>query len=633
MSARSLSTAGLLAGAVVLAHLLVLGGEFVYDDIPIVEQNPRIRSFDRIPEIFTTTYWGDEIHAGLYRPLTLTSFVIDYQIWGPRAWGFRLVNLLIHVANVLLVLALLRRIGLPAAAASLGALLFGIHPVHAEVVTSVVGRTDLLGTLFVIAALMIFIRYREENRGLLLIGIGACFLIGILAKEVTACLPLLMLGWDFLGRPGGDRPGLKPRWLAPYLVIGVLLALYLPLRLTVIGALGPLEENTVFFGDPWQARWGTMLGVLYDYLRMFLFPANLAADFPYHPGRVPGFDLRALAGAAVLIALIACALLRRGAIGFSIAVFLFALAPVSNIVISTGIVKAARLLYLPSLGLCAIAGVILMRAWSRPAGRAAAVGVLLSLGAINMKTTTYWLDNEVLWRRTLEIAPDSSRGLYNLGALLAQRGEGAEAERLWLEAREINPADSGLPVAFGRLYLQEGRNLEAERSFVEALSMDPPPTRALDAMLGLAEVFSTSGRHGDAEQQLGVALELRPDSKDAHFALGIVFAQQGKWEEAEQSFRRVLEIDPGAAGARVQIGHSLYRRGRPAEALVEYRDATQGLEGRDLADLFVKMGDCRMAVGEEEGAIDLYQRALALAPDHPGAQAGLSRAQRTRATP
>ena len=594
--------------------------EFVYDDITIVKENPRIRSFGKIPQIFGEKYWPAEIEAGLYRPLTLTTFAIDYQIWGLRPWGYRLVNLLIHLGNTLLVLVLLGRIGFARPAAFLGALLFGIHPIHAEVVTSVVGRTDLMATFFVCTALLLFIRHRESGGTPSLVGLGICFLAGLLSKEAAICLPLLFVAWDFFGRRSEPATPVTKPWLTPYLVLAAVLAVYLPVRFGIIGAMGPRDGNTVFHGDPVLARWGTMLGVLFDYLKMFLFPVNLAADFPYHPGQVPGFDLRALLGAGVLVTLLVGAFRLPGRFGFAIAIFLLALAPVSNVVITTGIVKAVRLLYLPSIGLSALGGWALWRASLRgDAARALlALGIIL-LMALNVRTTTTWLDNETLWRRTLRISPDSAKGLYNLGALLTRRGEMGEAERLWLRARRIDPRDSGLPVALGRLYLQQERLGEAEESFTTALSLGPPRRRAIDAMLGLAEVFAATGEPERAERQIRELLKGYPDSPGAHFALGMHHATGGRWREAEAPFRQAVGLDGALVKPRIQLGLCLYRQDRPQDALREYHAALNLVEGPEQSEILVKMGDCQMRLGETDEAADLYGAATLRDPENgPG---------------
>ncbi|MCZ6601942.1 MAG: tetratricopeptide repeat protein [Planctomycetota bacterium] len=617
MSVSSFKAPALVAAAVIVAHLNILGGEFVFDDIPIVRDNPRIRSLDRLGEIFSTTYWGDEIEAGLYRPITLTTYLIDYQIWGDRAWGYRLGNLLLHLANSLVVLLFLNRIGLGRTPGLIGALIFAVHPTHAEAVTAVVGRADLLATLLVLVSLLLLIRYRSSAGGWgCLLGIGSCFLGGLLCKEVMICLPLLFIACDLLVDRGDTRRVPGGRRARPYVVLAAVLAIYLPVRMGILGALGPQGENTVFFGESLIDRWGTMLGVLFDYVAMFLFPVNLAAEFPYLPGSVPGFDIRSFLGLGILVALGVGAFRWGGARGVAISLFLFGLAPVSNVVIVTGVVKAARLLYLPSVGLSAIAGWIIWRAGAAQGRRSMILALaLVLLAGLNLQTSSYWLNNETLWRRTLRIEPDSTKGLYNLGAILATRGETEEAERLWNRAREINARDSGIPLALGRLYLGEERYPEAEASFYQTLRLNPPRRRAIDAFLGLAEVFAGSGSPDTAAARISELVAAYPDAPEGYSARGMWLARAGRWGEAMESFTRAIQLDPGRPWDQVQIGLCLYQMGRPAEALVEYEKARSLLDGTELGDLLVKMGDGHVAKGDRETAIDLYREATEIDPD------------------
>src|SRR5438093_767336 len=75
-----------------------LSNAFILDDILIVAANERIRHIHPI-QFFFEPYWGDLNHAGIYRPLTIFSFSLEYPVWRVWAPGYRLVNLLLHTLN------------------------------------------------------------------------------------------------------------------------------------------------------------------------------------------------------------------------------------------------------------------------------------------------------------------------------------------------------------------------------------------------------------------------------------------------------------------------------------------------------------------------------------------------------
>src|SRR5438093_4790102 len=112
---------------------------FILDDVLIVAANERIRSVQPVQFLFQP-YWQDREHAGIYRPLTIFSFSLEYSIWKAWAPGFRLTNLLLHALNGWLVFLIVRGlIGSPLAAWA-SAAVYIAHPVQTEAVVSIVGR-------------------------------------------------------------------------------------------------------------------------------------------------------------------------------------------------------------------------------------------------------------------------------------------------------------------------------------------------------------------------------------------------------------------------------------------------------------------------------------------------------------
>ncbi|MBI5367305.1 MAG: hypothetical protein HZA54_09725, partial [Planctomycetes bacterium] len=148
--ARSLGQVILLLAALFGAYANALRAEFVYDDIAVVRDNPRIRDLRNIPHFFTTSYWAASgsldapVASGLYRPLVQTSFALEYALWGGRPSGFHLTNVALPAAFTLLLGSGLAALRLAPGLPVLAALLFGLHPVHTEAVTSVVGRAEIL---------------------------------------------------------------------------------------------------------------------------------------------------------------------------------------------------------------------------------------------------------------------------------------------------------------------------------------------------------------------------------------------------------------------------------------------------------------------------------------------------------
>ncbi len=86
------------------------GTEFVMDAVSLVEENPRLRPGASMWELVTTNYWGDKGFAGLYRPVSLLSFRLDYQVFGfgDRPQDYVGVSLFLHILVTLLLWRLSR---------------------------------------------------------------------------------------------------------------------------------------------------------------------------------------------------------------------------------------------------------------------------------------------------------------------------------------------------------------------------------------------------------------------------------------------------------------------------------------------------------------------------------------------
>ena len=190
----------------VVLCLLVLGrgltGDFVMDDIPVIQENSKITELKYIPGYFTDSVWGntdlgDQVNLGgnlLYRPLFLLNLNMGYQLWGTSQLGFHALNLLLHCINTVLIFYIV--IGLLPArnrmAAFLGAALFAVYPVHVESIAWIAGLTDPLVSLFLFSSFLMYRRYVGTGKPHFALLALTCYAAGLLSKEVAIFFPLLL---------------------------------------------------------------------------------------------------------------------------------------------------------------------------------------------------------------------------------------------------------------------------------------------------------------------------------------------------------------------------------------------------------------------------------------------------------
>ena len=129
----------------IAVYLPSFNADFTLDDVLIVEENTYVQSLDKIPDIWTSHYWAGKLDAsdtGLYRPLTLMTYNLQYVLQGKDAGPFHVFNILLHalVCFVLMKFTLLL-FKEPMLAAAAG-ILFALHPIHTEAVCGIVGCAD-----------------------------------------------------------------------------------------------------------------------------------------------------------------------------------------------------------------------------------------------------------------------------------------------------------------------------------------------------------------------------------------------------------------------------------------------------------------------------------------------------------
>ncbi len=204
-----------------IVYLPDVGRGFVQDDYAWISGS-RVHAAADVARLFTS-------NVGFYRPLVSTTFAIDYAVWGLDVRGYAATNLLLLLADVLLLFQLARRFLLPAPAALLAAAVwaFNFHGVNMSLLW-ISGRTTLLMCLFALAATHAFLAG-------VWFGAGMLALAAMLCKEEAVMLPALLTAFGLVERR--SLPRSWPLWAA--------LAVYMTLRINS-GAFGPSDAPAYY---------------------------------------------------------------------------------------------------------------------------------------------------------------------------------------------------------------------------------------------------------------------------------------------------------------------------------------------------------------------------------------------------
>jgi len=617
----------------------------VFDSSVVIPRDARIRAVtpENLRLILTGTYSGT--NAGLYRPLTTFSYLVNYAVFGnaDRAAGYHWVNVTLHAANVSLVYLLgLLIFGASGRALAMAAL-WAAHPLLTESVTNIVGRADLLAAFGVLAGLLCYLRSISTNgraRVAWLAGVMAAQAVGLFSKENAAILPGLMLLYDLTWR---DRARQRKPWmayaaLAPAFAVFCVARIALQLHMRVSNTDNPLVS--VGF---WTGRL-TAVKVIGKYLWLFVWPAHLSPDYSYRA--VPSFGWNPLQweDAKALIALAVCAIgawvaIRcyrgRKPLFFFLGFFFVALLPASNLVVLIGSIMAERFVYLPSIGLAGGSIAALYEVSRRVSARKRVLAwtgwIALGLACLACAARTYarnfdWLDEASLWTSAVLASPESAKAHYNLGTVLAGvPGQLPQAIAAFEAALRIDPDDAEAHDNLGKALSAVPERLpEAIAQFRAAVRIDPG-LAAAHSNLGAA-LEQLPGQLPDAIGELETALRLDPDLAEAHSNLGKALAQlPGRLPDAIAQFEAALRIDPNIAMLHANLGAALYQTpGRLPDAIGEFQTALR--IDPDLALVHNNLGIALAQSGRLPDAVAEFQAALRIDPGNAQAHANLEKA-------
>ena len=568
---------------VAVSYFPALSAGFIWDDLILTRATP-LHTWSGLAQIWFGSHELNQYEAH-YWPLLYTLFWLEHKLWGLAPLGYHLVNLLLHTGVVLLLWRLLWRLGVPGA--WFAAAVFAVHPLHVESVVWVIGRKDILATLFYLSSVLAYIRFVETPRGgrrggpyLLAV---ALFVLGLLSKSITITLPAALLLWHWW-RHGRVTLADCSRTLPFFLVgLGITLAEYV----YYIGnqptafAYSPLERGLI------AAR------ALAFYAGKLLWPAGLTGVYPrWEPGIG---DLLAWGCAAGFAAVVAVLWHWRRRLGrgplAGVLFFAVALSPVLGFVdfgymLSSFV--ADRYQYLAGIGLIAVVVAAACRACQRglgalPAHRtrparlaigAVGAAILAVAGLLTWNHAGLYRDPVTFFGHVIAHNPQARDAHHTLGNYLQTEGRYAEAHAAYDTALELRPDSPDLLNNIGVLLARQDRHEEAIARFREVLRLNPQHRTAVQSLImvliNAGTSLSNQGRHEEAIARFREALRLNPQHQTTMMNIASVRMNQGRYAAGLAAAQQVIARYPDDAQAHHLAGFGLFHLNREADALRHY---------------------------------------------------------------
>lgn len=555
------SGAGLLLILGLCAYLNAIGHPFVHDDWVFIVGNSELHRWDNIGEIFfrLTSPEGLSLANPYYRPLLEIFSRIEYQIFGLNPYGYHFVNVLIHLANGVLLFFLLDGLLARRSLSWCAALLFVLHPVQSEAVAAVAGISNLLYTAVVLSA---WLAYRRAEKFFYALSVGI-YAPGLLVKEQVIILPVLLLLGELLFPVGGKGGGEAVRKIVPFLIVT---AAYLFWRKIISGTAVTAWNGS---GELLLRLAAIPQTLLMDW-RIVLFPHDLhyyrSVDI-LQPSAMPAVILLGvLAAAGLLLRRMAkdssdvpdgpAASLSRCAV-FGLGFFLITILPVLNILPLiheySYIAAFEHFLYLPLAGLlifwAAVVSFLLEKIQAESSRRAVAAAMVAVVASVSLAATIH---QNTFWRGDVPLFENALRYEPGLGRVHLLLGKAYYQDEQYPKAVEELQAAAGIMES----YLTKVTNPEARSFYLGILK---------ESRAALGHCLLATGDRMGALILFQQALELSPDDAAIHNDIGAVYIQLNNFEKGCEHFERAAH-DPANLSGQSNWAICLIQRGQRREA-------------------------------------------------------------------
>lgn len=607
----------LVVGAAV-AYLPVLRAQFLnFDDTTQVVTNEHVNtglSAANVAWAFSHAF------ASNYIPLTWISHMVCCQVFGLIPAPHHIVNLLLHLCNVALFWALLRRIPLTPIGALVGAGLFALHPIHVESVAWIAERKDVLNSFFGLVACHAYFSWARKSGTARYLAALAAFALSLLAKPMLVTLPFALLLLDFwpLGRakifapqqsdglpqdpapPDAARSGADaalelhsaPARTWPQLLVEKLPWFGLAIVFCAITMWSQTSGGAVtsVARYPLAFRLANAATATVVYLRKLFLPLGLPVFEPLQPTRL--LSAPVMSALALLLGLTAIAVgqsRRRPWFAVGWLWYLGTLIPVIGLVQVGAQAWAYRYTYIPFLGLYLVAAAALDE-FLRPnpaRGRILAIPIAATLAVLALLTwrqAERWHDNESLFRYTLQHTTRNWVAAGNLGVHLAANARYAEARGYLETALAIEPSHFQAANALGFTLDHLGQTAEAVVAYRKAMALRPTDA---STQVNLITLLLRQKKFAEAFEVDDTLLTLDPF--EGHLNRGAIDLGSGKPQDALVEFHKAEQIDPSSDAVRYYFGLAYRQAGQLTNAVAAL-DRPLKLDSTQRLNRFLTLG-------------------------------------------
>lgn len=554
-------------------YLNTLGNGFVMDDGAMITDNKTVqKGIAGIRELFqqSSVYGSTGDNYGTYRPLTMTLFAVEWQLFGDKPFGYHLVHIVLYGLCCAMVFITLSNLlkdfhpGLPA----LTAMLFAAHPVHTEVGANIKSGDEIMSLLLCMAALYFSLRAAAATRFFFTVLAWLCFFAALFSKESAitfiVIIPMALLLFT------------KSRWKQIAVVTSGNLAavvIFFVVRNVVLDEMRlpmPVIDNILVSATSSAEKSGTIFYFLFYYIRLLVFPHPLTWDYGYNHVPLTSISnplaLSSLlfhAALGIYAAIIFLKTVRKRASqhaalntqhlhAFAILFYLVTLSVYTHIFVQLASNMAERFLFTPSLAFCLLLALLLLKITRF--GKAASAGSRILLAALTgavlvpyaIKTflrNKDWKSNLTLFEAGVKTSPHS----YRANSAFAW-------ENLIAGEKEDDPRKKARYFNAGKTYYQKA---------ISIFNKKPDDWYNL----GVAHGYLKNQDEAIITYRQAVQMNNHPK---AAFNLGSIYLQRNEYATALKYFLIAYQRDASVADVGFKVGLCYHYLNEPAKAIPYY---------------------------------------------------------------
>lgn len=561
---------------------------FNFDDDIYVTKNIHVQSrltLDGIRWAFYSHY------ADYWHPLTLISFMVDYQRYGLNPGGYHLTNLLLHLLSTLLLFWLFHRMTGEIWKSALVAAFFALHPLHVESVAWIAKRKDVLSTFFWMITCCIYVSYTGKPAVKKYLLMLFFFLLALMSKPWVITLPFIMILLDYWPLNRFQLTNDKMKLIiwqlkekAPFVIVSFIFSMI-----------------TYFvYGQPYKLHFSLISRLknasisLATYPKKILWPLDLSIFYPFSDK----ISLWQVLGSALLIVVITIFVIKTVKrlpylfVGWFW--YIITLLPVIGIIQVNTKALSDNYTYLPLIGIAIMLAWGIPSLFHRPDMRKnilfpATCIVLIIFSALAWQQCHYWKNSITLYSHALHVTRDKVLVYLNRGIAYAQMGYSQRAIEDFNQAIAIRPDDTLVYFNRGITYTQWEKYQEAITDFNQVIRLKPDYA---PAYFNRGIVYIKLEQYQAAIQDFKKSVSLKQDYAEAYYNSGTAYFVLREYANAIEEYNKAIRLKPDDFQAYLNRGHAHFMQGNYKDGCRDAQKVCE-LDNCNFLQFAINKGYCR----------------------------------------